>query len=142
MSDLPSIRALIAAAYEKCLDRMDLPPAPLSRDYTAAVETGTVWVAGEPVVALISLIHAGDSLLIENVAADPSEQGTGIGRHLMDFAEREATRTQLRRLILYTNEAMVENLAIYAHMGYVEVVRRTEDGYRRVFMEKVLLDHH
>jgi hypothetical protein len=30
----------------------------------------------------------------------------------MDFAERETTRTQLRHLILYTNEAMVENLAI------------------------------
>jgi hypothetical protein len=60
----------------------------------------------------------------------------------MDFAERETTRTQLRHLILYTNEAMVENLAIYAHMGYVEVDRRTEDGYRRVFMEKVLLGHH
>ena len=59
----------------------------------------------------------------------------------MDFAEQEAIRLQLPRLVLYTNEAMVENLAIYAHIGYVEVERRTEDGFQRVFMEKFLVDH-
>ena len=140
-SDLPSVQALIASAYEKYLDRMERPPAPIGRDYNAAVEAGTVWVAGEPVVGLISLIHTDDSLLIENVAVDPSAQGAGLGRHLMDFAEQEAIRLQLPRLVLYANEVMVENLAIYAHMGYVEVERRTEDGYRRVFMEKLLVDH-
>ena len=33
---------------------------------------------------------------------------------------------------------MAENLAMYTHLGYVEVDRRSEHGYRRVFMEKVL----
>jgi hypothetical protein len=42
-SDLPSVQALIATAYEKYLDRMDRPPAPIGRDYNAAVEAGTVW---------------------------------------------------------------------------------------------------
>jgi hypothetical protein len=35
---------------------------------------------------------------------------------------------------------MVENLAIYARLGYRETARRAEDGYRRVFMEKLLPD--
>jgi hypothetical protein len=39
---------------------------------------------------------------------------------------------------LYTNEVMTENQAIYAHLGYRETARRTEDGYHRVFMEKEL----
>jgi len=83
----------------------------MGRDYNAAVKAGNVWVAGEPVVGVISLVHIDDSLFIENVAVDPSAQGTGLGRRLMEFAEQEATRLQLPRLALYTNEVMVENLA-------------------------------
>jgi hypothetical protein len=33
---------------------------------------------------------------------------------------------------------MTENISIYADLGYGEIERRTEDGYRRVFMEKIL----
>lgn len=39
---------------------------------------------------------------------------------------------------LYTNEAMIENLALYAHLGFAETRRLVEDGYRRVYMEKHL----
>jgi hypothetical protein len=33
---------------------------------------------------------------------------------------------------------MTENYAIYTHLGYQEVDRRTDDGYRRIYMEKTL----
>jgi len=56
----------------------------------------------------------------------------------MDFAERRAILLGLTRLSLYTNEVMIENQAIYMHLGYREVGRHTEDGYRRVYMEKLL----
>jgi hypothetical protein len=39
-----------------------------------------------------------------------------------------------------THEAMTENQAIYARLGYVETGRRSEDGYRRIYMEKPLTD--
>ncbi len=68
----------------------------------------------------------------------PGTQGTGLGRLLMDFAERRAILLGLTRLSLYTNEVMIENQAIYTHLGYREVGRHTEDGYRRVYMEKLL----
>jgi GNAT superfamily N-acetyltransferase len=137
-ADLPSIRDVIAAAYAKYLDRMDRPPAPMLHDYAEAVGDGTVWVTGDPVAGLIVLIPEDDSLLIENVAVHPGAQGTGLGRRLLDFAEQEARRLGFRRLTLYTNEVMTENQAIYTHLGYQELTRRTEHGYRRIFMEKVL----
>lgn len=137
-ADLPTIQEVIAAAYQKYLTRMNRPPAPLLRDYTDAVAAGAIWVAGDPVRALISLIPAGDSLLIENVAVHPSAQGTGLGRQLMEFAEQQAARLGLTRLTLYTNEAMTENHAIYSHLGYHDVDRRTHDGYQRIYMEKTL----
>ncbi len=45
---------------------------------------------------------------------------------------------RLPRLTLYTHEVMTENQAIYAHLGYRETGRRTENGYHRVFMHKEL----
>lgn len=138
-SDLTSILRVTNAAYARYADRMDQPPAPVLRDHRQEIEAGLVWVLGEPIVGLIVLVRDGDSLLIENVAVDPPAQGSGLGRRLMEFAERRASESGLRRLTLYTNEVMTENLAIYARLGYHEVARRSEDGYRRVFMEKILV---
>jgi ribosomal protein S18 acetylase RimI-like enzyme len=137
-ADLPAVREIVAAAYDKYLARMDRPPAPMLRDYSPAVEAGTLWVTGEPVAGLISLIPEGDSLLIENLAVRPEAQGTGVGRALMDFAELRARRLKITRLTLYTHVVMTENQAIYAHLGYREVARRIADGYHRVYMEKPL----
>ena len=137
-ADLPAIREVVTAAYARYLGRMDRPPAPMLADYGAAVEAGRLWVTGEPVTGLIELTEAGDSLHVENVAVHPASQGTGLGRQLMDFAERRAITLGLTRLSLYTNEVMTENQAIYTHLGYREVGRHTEDGYRRVYMEKLL----
>jgi ribosomal protein S18 acetylase RimI-like enzyme len=137
-ADLPAIKEIITAAYSVYLTRMDRPPAPMLRDYFPVVGNGAVWVAGSPVVGLISLIPADDSLLIENLAVRPAAQGTGLGRALMDFAEQQARQLRLPRLTLYTNELMTGNQAIYAHLGYRETARRSEDGYQRVFMQKEL----
>jgi GNAT superfamily N-acetyltransferase len=137
-ADLPAIREVVTAAYARYLGRMDRPPAPMLADYGAAVEAGRLWVTGEPVTGLIELTEAGDNLHVGNVAVHPASQGTGLGRQLMDFAERRAITLGLTRLSLYTNEVMTENQAIYTHLGYREVDRHTEDGYRRVYMEKLL----
>jgi len=138
VDDLPAVRAVIGAAYARYLPRMDKAPAPMSRDYRPSVEAGTTWVAGSPVTAVLTLYPREDHLYVENIAVDPSAQGRGLGRALMEFAEQEAARRGLNRMALVTHEAMTENQAIYARLGYVEIERRTEDGYRRIYMEKPL----
>jgi len=137
-ADMPAIRGLIVAAYAGYQDRMDRPPGPVLTDYTDAVAAGRVWVHGDPVAAVLVLDPQQDSMLVENVAVSPAAQGRGLGRALMEFAERQAMSRGLRRMTLYTNEVMTENLAIYARLGYRETARRTEGGYSRVFMAKEL----
>jgi ribosomal protein S18 acetylase RimI-like enzyme len=137
-ADLPRIREVVAAAYTKYLARMDRPPAPMLRDYTGPARAGLVWVIGDPVVGLVSLTPEPDSLLIENIAVHPSAQGTGLGRRLLEFAEQEAARRRLTRVSLYTNEVMTESQAVYARLGYREVRRAMDEGYRRIFMIKDL----
>jgi GNAT superfamily N-acetyltransferase len=117
---------------------MDKAPAPMLRDYGPSVEAGTTWVAGTPVVAVLTIYPRGDHLLVENIAVHPDAQGRGLGRGLMSFAEQEAARQGLTRMALFTHEVMTENQAIYARLGYAEVERRAEDGYRRIYMEKPL----
>lgn len=136
--DLPSIQDIIAAAYGKYLGRMDRPPAPMLRDYSGAVDAGEVWVTGDPIVGLIALTPTEDSLLVENVAVHPTAQGTGLGRRLMEFADEQAASRGFKRVTLYTNEVMTENQALYTRLGYREKERQTEDGYRRVYLEKIL----
>jgi ribosomal protein S18 acetylase RimI-like enzyme len=137
-ADLPAIKALIDAAYTRYLTRMDKPPAPMLRDYGPSIEDGTTWVTGSPVEAVLTLYPRADHLYVENVAVHPDAQGRGLGRALMSFAEQEAARRGLTRMALVTHEVMTENQAIYARLGYAEVGRRAEDGYRRIYMEKSL----
>ena len=136
--DLPAIKAVIGAAYARYLTRMDKPPAPMLRDYGPSVEAGTTWVTGSPITAVLTLYPRDDHLYVENIAVDPAAQGRGLGRALMEFAEQEAARRGLNRIALVTHEAMTENQAIYARLGYTETGRRSEDGYRRIYLEKPL----
>jgi GNAT superfamily N-acetyltransferase len=137
--ELSEIEEVVISSYGKYLARMDRPPAPMGRDYAEAIENQEIWVIGSPVQGLVSFrTESVGVLLIENIAVHPSNQGSGLGRQLMEFAEAEATARGLNRLALYTNEVMIENLSIYEHLGFSEVARRTEDGYRRIYMEKVL----
>ncbi|MHB1432593.1 MAG: GNAT family N-acetyltransferase [Streptosporangiaceae bacterium] len=137
-SDLPDIKRVISRAYARYADLLDRPPAPVLHDYGPEIAAGCVWVLGEPIAGVIVLIERDDGLLIENVAVDPAAQGRDLGRRLLEFAERQAAGRGLPRLTLYTNEVMTDSLAVYLRLGYHEVDRRCEDGYRRIFLAKPL----
>ena len=58
----------------------------------------------------------------------------------MEFAERLAREMSARALKLYTNEMMWENLVVYGRMGFRETERKVEDGYKRVYFRKEVVD--
>ncbi|HEY7020404.1 MAG TPA: GNAT family N-acetyltransferase [Ktedonobacterales bacterium] len=140
--DVAQIARLVNAAYAKYLDRMEKPPAPMLADYATLIAHGEVYVlaAGAEIAGLLVLEARDQALLIENVAVNPAFQGQGLGRRLMVFAEQLAREHGLREVRLYTNEVMVENLAFYQRLGFEEVERRVNDGYRRVFLRKSLAE--
>ena len=75
-----------------------------------------------------------DAYFIDDLAVDPGCQGDGLGRRLIDHAAAQARRLHLPALRLYTNVLMSENLAMYAHIGFVETHRAIEKGFDRVYM--------
>jgi ribosomal protein S18 acetylase RimI-like enzyme len=112
----------------------------MGADFDALIGAGAVWVATEDgrVVGVLVLELQDTALLLESVAVDPAHQGRGIGRSLIDHAERVARDAGLGAVDLYTNARMTENLRLYPSLGYEVIDRRREDGFDRVYFRKPL----
>lgn len=140
VEDVPTIRRIVLAAYEKYIPRIGKPPGPMTDDYGAQVGSGNVWVLeldGE-LVGLVVLISKPAYMLLDNVAVMPERQQSGLGSRLVAFAETKAKERGYAEVQLYTNEMMLENLAWYSRLGYREISRRYDSGFSRVFMKKQL----
>jgi len=134
------VEGIVRGAYSIYLDRMDKAPGPVLDDYAALIGDGAVSVLDEggDIRAIIVLLPQPDHLLLDNIAVRPDSQGFGFGRRLIAFAEAEAHRLGINELRLYTHQTMVENIALYTRLGFVETGRGHENGYDRVFMTKSL----
>jgi ribosomal protein S18 acetylase RimI-like enzyme len=123
--DAAAVAALVDRAYRKYLPRIGRPPAPMVADYSDVIRRHQVWTAekDDVLIAVLVLVPEENTLLIDNIAVDPSSQGKGVGRRLMAFAESEALRQGFGSVRLYTNEKMTENIALYIRLGYRETGR-------------------
>jgi GNAT superfamily N-acetyltransferase len=139
--DVFDIERIVRVAYAKYVPRIGVAPGPLGDDYAARVAEGTVWVAARAdaaIAGLVVLLPRSDHLLLDNVAVDPTCQGTGVGRALLAFAEDEARRGGWRELRLYTHQLMTENIALYRRNGWIETGRGMQEGFARVFFRKAV----
>ena len=139
-ADAPKVAALVDAAYGHYVERIGMPPRPMTDDYTEVIANQHVTVAEShgTIVGVIVLTVAEEGFLIDNVAVDPSDRGKGLGRALLEFAEAEALRAGFDSIYLYTHEKMTENLALYSRIGYVEYDRRSQGEFSLVYMRKYL----
>jgi ribosomal protein S18 acetylase RimI-like enzyme len=140
--DAARMRAIGRAAYAKYVPRIGREPSPMVADYEAAVAANhavVIEAAGSIRGYMIGWPEP-DAYFIENIGVDPQFQGGGLGRCLIDHAVSQADRLGLPALRLYTNALMTENLAMYAHIGFVETHRTIEKGFHRVYLRWTLPD--
>jgi ribosomal protein S18 acetylase RimI-like enzyme len=138
--DAARMREIARAAYTKYVPRIGREPMPMGADYEAEVAANRAVVietAGSVRGYMIAWPET-DAYLIDNIGVDPACQGGGLGRCLIDHAVSQADRLGLPALRLYTNALMSENLAMYAHIGFVETHRSLEKGFHRVYMRWIL----
>jgi ribosomal protein S18 acetylase RimI-like enzyme len=139
-ADVPRLAALVREAYGHYIERLEGPPRPMTDDYAEVIRTRRVAVAerhGE-IVGLLVLGLDDEGFFVDNVAVDPSHQGTGLGRALLEHAEVAAREAEFDSIYLYTHEGMTENLALYTRIGYVEYDRRPHGDARIVYLRKKL----
>jgi len=139
--DAGGVAACVTAAYEHYVRRNGKVPAPMRDDYVEVIGAHDVAVVVDgqsEVVAALVVREAEEGFLLDNIAVRPDQQGTGLGRLLLELAEQKARAAGHDSLYLYTQEIMVENQALYERIGYVEYARRTELGLHRIYMRKLL----
>ena len=138
--DAAAISECVRAAYQRHVEDIGRPPGPMLDDYGRVIRNHRAYVIEDSgrIVGALVLKDTDDGILLDNVAVQPSRQGEGIGRRLVEYAESEARRLGHDHLDLYTHEQMTGNIAMYARYGYEEFDRRTEHGFPRVYMRKRL----
>ncbi len=138
--DRPAVEAIVQSAYAPYVPRIGRKPGPMLDDYAARICARQVHVLeGQGAIqGILVLIPEERSMLLDNIAVSPGAQGLGYGRMLLEFAERSALDAGYDSIRLYTNEAMVENIALYSRIGFVETHRVEEKGLHRVYMVKPL----
>ena len=115
-SDLSPVRAL--------LDRVGLPSEDLGQ---APVDVRTVELAGAT-VGCVAVERYGAFGLLRSLAVTPEAQGRGVGRRLVEAAERVAAERQLDALYLLTTTAS----PFFEALGYTRIDReRTPEAIRQ-----------
>lgn len=138
ITDLEDIKLCAQKAYAKYIERMNKEPAPMHANFVIQITNECIHLAiyEEKFAGYVVFYPKGDHMHLESVAVLPEYSGRGIGKRLIDHVERAARQTEYKAIELYTNEAMTENLSMYSRLGYVEVDRRYDAGFNRIFFRK------
>lgn len=136
--DVLDIQSCARRAYLRHVARVGREPAPMHSDFGQQIANDWVHVAiwESRLVGYVVFYPEGDHIHLESVAVLPDCSGRGVGKQLIAHVERAAAGSGYHAVELYTNEAMAENLAMYAKLGYVEIRRRSDAGFNRVYFRK------
>jgi N-acetylglutamate synthase-like GNAT family acetyltransferase len=135
--DVAAVRVLVRAAYAKWVPVLGREPKPMTADYDQAVRNHIVDLlfVGDRLTAVIELVVEPECVLIENVAVRPDQAGGGHGQASLAHAVEVARSIGRKRLRLYTNSLMAENISLYQRLGYaIDREETTPDGRQIVHM--------
>ena len=139
--DIPFIQTCTNEAYTPYIERMGRKPAPMLADFALHVTQQEVFVAESDCtsIGVLILVDRPTHLLLESVCVTLRFHSRGIGRQLISFAEQTAIERGYTRIELHTHQAMVENIAMYQHLGFTITNRRVVDDFERVYFRKNLV---
>ncbi|WP_428683585.1 GNAT family N-acetyltransferase [Reyranella sp.] len=120
----------------------------ISADYykwlPASIERGDVFVAeqGGQIVGVAATERREAELFLDRLAVDPSKQGTGLGRWVLQRLDEVARSRGDRTVSLVTAEMMDHLIRLYGSHGFAVVHRglpdHGKDTHMRVHMAKAL----
>lgn len=125
-ADLDLVQRITRDAYAAWEAVLGGPPVPVTEDYRPRIARGDVWLvlrsgAG---VAVLAVDWDPDALIVFSLAVPPAHQGQGLGRAMLQHAERLGRAAGRPVLRLFTADRMERNIATYLRLGFVETGRR------------------
>ena len=121
-ADAPRLVALInrAFAVERFFMTRDRTTLEQVRGLLGTGTFLTVAAGGEDLAACVYIERRGDRAYVGMLAVDPSQQGRGLGRLMMDAAERRAADLGCRGVDIRVVNLREELPPFYRARGYVE----------------------
>jgi DNA-binding MarR family transcriptional regulator/GNAT superfamily N-acetyltransferase len=93
---------------------------------------------GDPIGCVALKFHKKSPAELKRMWVSPSARGLGLGRRLIDEAEKHARQCGVRVIHLETNRALHEAIVLYRRSGYVEVDAFNTEPYAHHWFEKKL----
>ncbi|WP_421726059.1 GNAT family N-acetyltransferase [Bauldia sp.] len=125
LADADPLTACLEVAYAEDAARLaDLPS--MSDGVAGQIANDQVWVAEADGTVVGGLVLAtGDGFMqLVNVAVHPDRRGTGLGRALLQLADREAVAQGFAEMRLNTHAGMDANVGLYTRLGWIETDRQ------------------
>lgn len=82
--------------------------------------------------------HGTSAAELKRMWVSAAARGLGVGRRLLEEAERHARESGAKALRLETNRALTEAIKLYRRSGYIEVAAFSAEPYAHHWFEKVL----
>ena len=128
--------ALIRAAFAPMDGVIDPPSSahrltPETLRAKAHAETGFLARAGDTIVGCAFIAEQADHFYLGKLAVLPAYQGRGVGRRLLEAAERHAVRAGKPLIELQTRVELTANHRAFAALGFVETGRTAHPGFDR-----------
>jgi len=148
--DAPSIRVLVNSAYRSLGDLgLNFTGSYQDEDLTRQRMRGNDVFLLHMEGALVGTVSLGQDvaldgetvLYLSQLAVSPARQRHGIGRYLLQFAETEARKREIRRIQLDTAIPAIHLVEFYRSEGYEVIDEAQWEGktYRSYVMEKRLI---
>jgi len=104
---------------------------PEALEAKAQEETVLIACAGDRLAGCIFLADRCDHLYLGKLAVDPAFQRKGVGRLLVEAAEKLARASGKRMIELQTRVELTANQAAFAKLGFREAARTAHPGFDR-----------
>ncbi|MDJ0958531.1 MAG: GNAT family N-acetyltransferase [Arenicellales bacterium] len=136
VQDSVALSECIEDAYSVYASRVTDLPA-VSEGISDDIKKQIVWVAeiSQTIVGGIVLIPKKDFLVLANVAVHSKSSGLGLGRALIEVADRVCLERGLNEIRLSTHIDIPENVRLYKHLGWHETSRVGNKIHMRKFLD-------
>ncbi len=134
------IKDCVNNAFQKYISVLGGRPSAIDTDFVPLIEKGQMYVAAynNIIAATMVIIKKKDHFLLKNVAVDNQFQKRGLGKKLLNFAEKMTLDNDVPVLQIYTNAALPELVSYWSKMGFQEAKRIRKGGHVIVYMSKKL----
>lgn len=141
LQDMGSVMDCIKKSFEPYISILRQIPNALNADLKKIIDSQNLFVAtiDDKIVGTIEIIINHESINLEKLSVLPYFRGKGIGKKLISYAEFLAKENRIKKIKLFTNERLIDNIRYFKKNGFSETDKKVENGFKRVYFEKNII---